>query len=789
MLIVNGALAVWNGLLVATGKFWCECVRGGTCCGGECRCDEGVCCGDVWFPDDNPNLPCQEGEFFLQWGENNACCGCVPDTIFDGRVGDFVNTADVADELCCPTCGDPVRLPYDESQGYYTGCLGRCCDQTCTHTLQENCQGDWHAGCCESRGCPKSCCGEGGDGIVFCDTVGELECGGIVDPEPCETACKGACCIDGELVETSPMTQADCDSVGGCWKGIGSTDCGGEAKCRAPFDGNCCETVTSSASRLTFHGPRKKRCPELDGCGFQVTVSVTTSSPVYVHGNLFGSPYESCTDTVSFFLCNDEFHVTPAPCSGNLQNLNIEVCWDDTEAAYEVLRFQCCQNITYLLGNSDCDCVTTLLYEGDGCTSNASLVLRGDAIIEANGTGPLVLTTQVNGGTGEKSLRLRGANDDANTIGRISGQNVSVIKDGPGLWRLNAAKAFGGTLTLNAGTLKIAHNGAAGSTVIIGDADAGGISSAKFLLEQGITVSTSFDVLASAGFIMIGCANTSGTSTYSSGEIRMGRSVTLVAATGGSVDFSNTWAGPTSGSQSEQNVTIGAPGYAGHVMLFNATLSTTGTVAMEYGTITLGFDTTLESPYLTLGSAEGPITFDLGGGTARHGSVLFVGGGNMVINTETEQGVLRLDNDGSNASVTTTVSGNEIEADVSLDDHTDFTISGGLEISGDISGDSGITKNGNGTLTLSGALSYGGTTNIVAGSVVTQTLVSGPAKFASATFTPTGLTVSFSSAPASGEQYRLLPGATAQTYETVTLTGAGSATATYDSSTSTLTIA
>ena len=38
MLVINGALAVLNGLLVATGKIWCECVLGGTCCGGESRC-------------------------------------------------------------------------------------------------------------------------------------------------------------------------------------------------------------------------------------------------------------------------------------------------------------------------------------------------------------------------------------------------------------------------------------------------------------------------------------------------------------------------------------------------------------------------------------------------------------------------------------------------------------------------------------------------------------------------------------------------------------------------------
>jgi hypothetical protein len=56
-----------------------------------------------------------------------------------------------------------------------------------------------------------------------------------------------------------------------------------------------------------------------------------------------------------------------------------------------------------------------------------------------------------------------------------------------------------------------------------------------------------------------------------------------------------------------------------------------------------------------------------------------------------------------------------------------------------------------------------------------------------ATFTDTTLTVDFSSAPSSGQQFKLLNGSTAQSY-TPTLTGAGGASATYNSSTSTLTI-
>ena len=798
MLIVNGALAAWNGLLVATGKIWCECVRGGTCCGGECRCDEGVCCDEVWHPDEDPDEPCGEGEVFLQWGENNRCCGCVPEVIFDGRVQANVNTADVAGDLCCPVCvGSTLAvLPFSPVDGEPIGCLGRCCAPGgCTNTLPADCVGTSLSECCETHGCPKSCCTEGSNGVVGCDTVDELQCTGIVDPEPCETACKGACCIDGELTENSPVTQAECDAVDGCWWGVGSTECEEDGFCRAPFDENCCETVTSSAQRLTFHGPRKKRCPELDGCGFQVTVTVSTGSPVYVHGGLFGSPYEACTDIVTFLLCNDEFHVTPAPCSGNLQNLTIEVCWEDAEVTEEVLRFHCCQNITYLLSNSDCDCVTTLLYEGGGCTSNAALVLGGDAIIDASGTGALVLTTTVVGGTPEKTLTLTGTNSNGNTINGISGDGVSVVKEGTGLWRMNAAtKQFDGTLTVTQGFLHMSNPAAVNDdTITIGDTSAGSSGVAAYLLEQGVSrdAASEIEVLASTGSqaVYLGGANTSGSSTFR-GEIRMDRDVTLVAATGGTVDFSSTWAGATSGSLATRNVTIGAPGYAGTVELFNfGDLETTGTVTIRYGTVVLGFDTNLISSALTLISDGGPVTLDLGGADLSHGNLFFTGSGNLLINTDGVSGELQIDNGGSTATVTVSGTGHQITCDVSIDDNAGFVISGDLEISGDISGAAGMTKSGTGALTISGEITYTGATNVTGGTLIVEQIHDGSPDVSQAVFTSTTLAVAFTTTPVSGATYELLGGATTNSYTgQVTLTGAGGATGTYNSSTSTLTI-
>ncbi|NBX31427.1 MAG: hypothetical protein EBR07_01670 [Planctomycetes bacterium] len=117
---------------------------------------------------------------------------------------------------------------------------------------------------------------------------------------------------------------------------------------------------------------------------------------------------------------------------------------------------------------------------------------------------------------------------------------------------------------------------------------------------------------------------------------------------------------------------------------------------------------------------------------------------------------------------------------------------GGLTINSTIidnTSATGLTKSGAGLLTLTNANTYTGRTSITAGTLITTKLVSGPSgKFSQATFTPTALTVTFSTPPVAGETYRLLPGATTQTYASVTLVGTGR-TATYNSTNSTLTIA
>ena len=113
--------------------------------------------------------------------------------------------------------------------------------------------------------------------------------------------------------------------------------------------------------------------------------------------------------------------------------------------------------------------------------------------------------------------------------------------------------------------------------------------------------------------------------------------------------------------------------------------------------------------------------------------------------------------------------------------------SGNLVINGAILSGS-IVQNGTGTLTLTGNNTYTGATSISAGSIIVPK--TNGASTGTATFTNTTLSVSFNVAPTAGTTtFRFFPGATTNSYASVTLVGVPvGTTATYASATSTLTV-
>ena len=120
---------------------------------------------------------------------------------------------------------------------------------------------------------------------------------------------------------------------------------------------------------------------------------------------------------------------------------------------------------------------------------------------------------------------------------------------------------------------------------------------------------------------------------------------------------------------------------------------------------------------------------------------------------------------------------------------------GSSTYTGSISGNINLTKIGSQTLTLSGSTALGvgprytGFTAISAGTLTNYALSSNPSnKVNFAAFTNNTLTVDFLTPPNIGDSFILLPARTVNLYPAVTLQNASGRTASYNSTTSTLSV-
>lgn len=672
---------VWQtGAGVCCGGVWQT--GSGECCNGVWYTVAGECCENVWYPD---SAPCPEGQTYMTWGPDDVCCGCIPD-------------------------GEEPP--------------------------------DW----CLGPGEPKACCSEDEDGLSVCQEQGENTCvapSSLAVGNDCLTGCLGACCVDGVATQT---TQADCT---GCWAGLGSTAC--LDGCRDPFTNLCCESVISNGAGVTFTQPRLKRCPPFAGT-FRVTVSGYTDSPVLVHGKPFGVIGKRCPINHSFLLCWDKFNIEPAPCDTDFIELNVTVCWEEEATVAETLNFSGCNGLDVWLGACDYGCVTTLVYSGAGHVSDVTVELHGDGVIEAKGSGALEITGNVTcSGSCIDTLTLTGTSTANNEIsGAIndSTSGLSVVKEGTGLWRLSGANAFTDQLHVKSGTLVVADSvgisgaspiGAGTSTTttpLIGDTNSG----ASFLLD-GVTLSRGpLRVSAGTGTVAIGGIGT-GTAIFSVGyAVRLGRDVTLQAASGGTARFASSWLNSTGGSNPAVAFTIGSPGNDGTVVLESDLPTSITSLTLVTGTLKADANDRI--------APTTPVTIQLA----------------------------TYDRDGFDQAIDT----------LTITGIATFAGSGTTTVNTSLSG-AGSIVNSAGTLQIDGSNTMSGSVSITGGSVVVNQIVSGPAIVNSATFDSTTLTVDFSATPNTGDQFRLLYGSTIQTYTPV-LTNAGGKTGTYNSTTSTLTI-
>ena len=114
----------------------------------------------------------------------------------------------------------------------------------------------------------------------------------------------------------------------------------------------------------------------------------------------------------------------------------------------------------------------TLVYAGMGETSDRLIDLAGTtggAVIDQSGTNLFTLTGGMTAsGAGAKTLTLQGSTIGTGEFaGVISntpyGNAITVVKAGTGTWRLSSANTFTGGMTINGGTLAIAHPNALGT--------------------------------------------------------------------------------------------------------------------------------------------------------------------------------------------------------------------------------------------------------------------------------------------------------------------------------------
>lgn len=115
----------------------------------------------------------------------------------------------------------------------------------------------------------------------------------------------------------------------------------------------------------------------------------------------------------------------------------------------------------------------TLFYIGEGETTDRQFVMAGSGTLTAEGTGALVITSNLgfSGATGTRTLTLGGISASINTFAGVIGNNTaggatSVTHNGSGTWLLSGANTFTGTLTNQQGTLMIANNAALGDMTV-----------------------------------------------------------------------------------------------------------------------------------------------------------------------------------------------------------------------------------------------------------------------------------------------------------------------------------
>jgi autotransporter-associated beta strand protein len=421
-----------------------------------------------------------------------------------------------------------------------------------------------------------------------------------------------------------------------------------------------------------------------------------------------------------------------------------------------------------------------LNYTGSGSTTSRTVQIgnnsatpatgdTGGATINNNGTGALIFAGASFNATGltgsvatSRTLTLGGANTGANEIQGVIANGLSgtmvtnLAKSGNGTWLVSGANTFTGTTTINAGTLKLGGStvlpntnsltiGATGAATT-STLDLNGFPETIGSLSLGRTTTTVAGAMANVvnnggglPILTLGGALTynAGSGGFENGQATIsanvdtggaGRNI-IVGDGGATVDLLISGAISGVGNLTKQG--------AGTLQLSGANTNT-GNLVIQDGAVKLGASNVLvDTTSINVGnnSSAAGATFDLNGfsdtistvtlgATAptsaglTHSIVDSVGGavlqlgGSLTYNA----GAVGFNNGTATLSAALELNGTTRNFMINDSDQTeqDFIVSGAIQNS---TGTAGISKNNGGTLVLSGANTYNGNTNVIAGTL------------------------------------------------------------------------
>jgi len=358
---------------------------------------------------------------------------------------------------------------------------------------------------------------------------------------------------------------------------------------------------------------------------------------------------------------------------------------------------------------------------------------NGNTKIISDG-GALTLSGNISADISNRFLDLSGTSTSSNTFsGVLSNTNTpGIIKSGTGTWTLSGANTYAGTTSVTAGTLKLTHNNALGST-----AAATAVTTGAKLQLEGTNLIIPENLTLGTGTTGVTIENLSGNNTLS-GTITRNGALNFLSNSGkltiqsaiGDTNNSVNLQGDGDG-ESKGNITLassltksgtgtwtlsGANTYAGTTSVTAGTLKLThnnalgSTVAST--AVTTGAKLQLEGTNLIV-----PENLTLGTGTTGV-TIENLSGNNTLNGTITRNGALNFLSNSGKLTIQSAIG--DTNNSVNLQGNGDGELKGSITLA------FSLNKSGNGTWTLSAPSTYTTPTTISAGKLILTNSITSP---------------------------------------------------------------